>query len=59
MVENATVPGAEFGFGKNLGSRGSKIFEMNSMVPIIFSGLQRDSSDYKAKLPPEREGEEF
>ena len=58
-VGNATVAGAEFEVRKNLGFLGLKNFEMNSNVSIIYSGVQRDSSEYQARLASARDGEEI
>ena len=58
-VGNATVAGAEFEVRKNLGFLGLKNFEMNSNVSIIYSGVQRDSSEYHARLASARDGEEI
>ena len=58
-VGNATVAGAEFEIRKNLGLVGLKNFEMNSNVSIIYSGVQRDSSEYQARVASARIGEEI
>ena len=56
-VGNATVAGAEFEIRKNLGFIGMKNLEMNSNVSIIYSSVQRDSSEYAARVASARTGE--
>ena len=56
-VGDATVAGAEFEIRKNLGFLGMKHLEFNSNVSIIYSAVQRDSTEYAARLASARTGE--